>query len=204
MCGETADDVIGVLNVRDYFRLQNRNRALVMEKEVRPAYFVPQHLRADVLFRDMKRTRNHFAVVLDEYGGVTGVVTMNDLLEQLVGDLEDDLEKAAQPQEIEPLAPGRWRIQGSAPLKEVARSLSLDFTEEVLDTYDTFGGFVFGQLGTVPEDQAHFSAKLPPVTIHTARVREHRLEDAVVSPLTQPEPAGTAEHPEAHESSQLF
>lgn len=204
VCGETADDVIGVLNVRDYFRLQNRNRALVMEKAVRPAYFVPQHLRADVLFRDMKRTRNHFAVVLDEYGGVTGVVTMNDLLEQLVGDLEDDLEKAAQPQEIEPLAPGRWRIQGSAPLKEVARNLSLNFTEEVLDTYDTFGGFVFGQLGTVPEDQAHFSAKLPPVTIHTARVREHRLEDAVVSPLTQPEPAGTAEHPEAHESSQLF
>lgn len=196
VCGETADDVIGVLNVRDYFRLQNRNRALVMEKAVRPAYFVPQHLRADVLFRDMKRTRNHFAVVLDEYGGVTGVVTMNDLLEQLVGDLEDDLEKAAQPQEIESLAPGRWRIQGSAPLKEVARSLSLDFTEEVLDTYDTFGGFVFGQLGTVPEDQAHFSAKLPPVTIHTARVREHRLEDAVVSPLTQPEPTKADENAE--------
>ena len=80
VCGETADDVIGVLNVRDYFRLQDRSRTQVMEKAVRPAYFVPQHLRADVLFREMKRTRNHFAVVLDEYGGVTGVVTMNDLL----------------------------------------------------------------------------------------------------------------------------
>ena len=188
VCGESVDDVVGVLNVRDYFRLQDRNRAQVMEKAIRPARFVPQHLRADMLFRDMKRTRNHFAVVLDEYGGVTGVVTMNDLLEQLVGDLEDDLEKAAQPQEIEPLAPRRWRVQGSAPLKEVARSLSLNFTEDVLDTYDTFGGFVFGQLGAVPEDQARFSAKLPPVTIHTARVREHRLEDAVVSPLTSTEP----------------
>ena len=81
-------------------------------------------------------------------------------------------------------------------MKEVARSLSLNFTEEVLDTYDTFGGFVFGQLGTVPEDQAHFSAKLPPVTIHTARVREHRLEDAVVSPLTQPEPTKADENAE--------
>ena len=196
VCGETADDVIGILNVRDYFRLQDRSRAQVMEKAVRPAYFVPQHLRADVLFREMKRTRNHFAVVLDEYGGVTGVVTMNDLLEQLVGDLEDDMEKAAQPREIEPLTPGRWRVQGSAPLKEVARSLSLEIDEELLDTYDTFGGFVFGQLGTVPADQERFSAKLPPVCIYTARVRDHRLEDAVVSPLAPPEPAKADENAE--------
>ena len=196
VCGETADDVIGILNVRDYFRLQDRSRAQVMEKAVRPAYFVPQHLRADVLFREMKRTRNHFAVVLDEYGGVTGVVTMNDLLEQLVGDLEDDMEKAAQPREIEPLTPGRWRVQGSAPLKEVARSLSLEIDEELLDTYDTFGGFVFGQLGTVPADQERFSAKLPPVCIYTARVRDHRLEDAVVSPLAPPEPAKADENDE--------
>lgn len=183
VCGETADEVIGVLNVRDYFRLSDRNRATVMEKAVKPAYFVPQHLRADVLFREMKRTHNHFAVVLDEYGGMTGVVTMNDLLEQLVGDLEDDAEKAAQSREIELLAPGRWRIQGTAPLKEVARSLSLSFREGELDTYDTFGGFVFGQLGSVPADQENFSANLSPVSIHTARIREHRLENAIVSPL---------------------
>ena len=70
VCGETADDVIGILNAKDYFRLEERTRENILREAVRPAYFVPQSIRADVLFRQMKKTRNHFAVVLDEYGGV--------------------------------------------------------------------------------------------------------------------------------------
>lgn len=85
VCGETADQVVGVLSAKDYFRLADRTRESVLQNAVRPPYFVPESLRADVLFRRMQQSRNHFAVVLDEYGGVSGIVTINDLLEQLVG-----------------------------------------------------------------------------------------------------------------------
>ena len=95
ICSETADNVVGILNVKSYFRLEDRSRENVMREAVNPAYFVPETVRADVLFRQMKQNRRHFAVVLDEYGGTSGIITMNDLLEQLVGDLEDDAAAAA-------------------------------------------------------------------------------------------------------------
>jgi putative hemolysin len=86
ICDETVDHVIGVLNAKDYFRLEPKTKENILENAVKPAYFVPETICADVLFRQMKKSRNHFAVVLDEYGGMVGIVTMNDLLEQLVGD----------------------------------------------------------------------------------------------------------------------
>ncbi len=85
----TSDNIIGILNSKDYFRLSDRSRENVMEKAVRPAYFVPCTIKADVLFRDMKNTRNSLAVVIDEYGGVEGIVTLSDLIEEIVGELND-------------------------------------------------------------------------------------------------------------------
>jgi putative hemolysin len=76
--------------VRDYFRLKDRSRERVMAGAVRPAVFVPGSVKTSVLLKNMQRSRNHFAVVLDEYGGMSGIVTMADLLEQLVGSLDDD------------------------------------------------------------------------------------------------------------------
>ena len=78
VCDESADNIIGVLNVKDYFRLRDKRRESVMDV-LRPVYFVPESVRTDVLFRNMKVSRNHFAVVLDEYGGMNGIITMNDL-----------------------------------------------------------------------------------------------------------------------------
>ena len=75
----------GVLNTKDYFRLTDRSREAVLTQAVKPAYFVPETVKADVLFRNMKSSRTRFAMVLDEYGGLSGIVTVNDLLEQLVG-----------------------------------------------------------------------------------------------------------------------
>ena len=105
VCEGSADNVMGVLDVRDYLCLEDKNRAAVMEKAVRPAYFVPECVRADVLFRNMKRTGEPMAVVLDEYGGFEGIVTMNDLLEQLVGELDGDGCGATHPSQR---WPPRW------------------------------------------------------------------------------------------------
>ncbi|MEG0649514.1 MAG: hemolysin family protein [Oscillospiraceae bacterium] len=89
VCNESADDIVGILNAKDYFRLDDKSRDNVMQHAVKPAYFVPKSVKADVLFRNMKHSHNSLAVVLDEYGGVIGIVTLNDLVEQLVGDLGD-------------------------------------------------------------------------------------------------------------------
>lgn len=180
VCGETADDVIGVLNAKDYFRLEDRTRENILHEAVRPAYFVPQSIRADVLFRQMKKTRNHFAVVLDEYGGVQGIVTMNDLLEQLVGDLDDDIGMPEEPGEIEQLDESTWRILGTAPLDDVAEQLHVTLpTEE----YDTFGGFVFGSYGSVPDDGTQFEIDACGLHIKVVEIAEHRVEQALVCPL---------------------
>ena len=78
VCGESKDNVIGVLNAKDYYRLDSKDRETVMAEAVRPAYLVPEGVKADVLFRNMRTTRNKFAVVLDEYGGMAGIVTITD------------------------------------------------------------------------------------------------------------------------------
>ena len=92
VCKETPDHIVGVLNAKVYLRLKDRSRENVMQEAVAPAYVVPESLMADVLFKNMRRDRERFAVVLDEYGGMSGIITLRDLLEELVGDLADDTE----------------------------------------------------------------------------------------------------------------
>lgn len=87
VCGESFDDIVGVLNAKKYFVLENKTRENILRQCVEPAYFVPRTVSADVLFKNMKESGNHFAIVLDEYGGMCGVVTMTDLVEELVGDV---------------------------------------------------------------------------------------------------------------------
>lgn len=177
VCDETTDNVIGVLSAKAYFRLREKSRENVMREAVQSVYFVPETVRADVLFRQMKTTRNHFAVVLDEYGGTLGIVTMNDLLEQLVGDLDDDMLAPAKADEIVKIDSGTWRIAGTAPLSDVAETLgvALPFTE-----YDTFGGLVFGVYGSVPDDGAQFEIDVNNLHVKVTDISDHRLETAVV------------------------
>ena len=85
ICDETVDKIVGTLNARDYYKLGTKDRKTVMDNIVKTPYFVPENVKADVLFKNMKQTRNLFAVVLDEYGGMSGIVTMNDLIGALIG-----------------------------------------------------------------------------------------------------------------------
>ncbi|MBQ7795550.1 MAG: HlyC/CorC family transporter [Lachnospiraceae bacterium] len=88
VCEDTADQIIGILNAKDYFRLQDKSRENVMANAVKKPFFVPDGTKADVLFKKMKQSHNSMAVVVDEYGGTLGIITINDLVEELVGDLE--------------------------------------------------------------------------------------------------------------------
>lgn len=177
VCGDTIDDVVGVLSIKDYFRLRGADRDTVMKEAVKPANFVPEGIHADVLFKQMQTTRNHFAVVLDEYGGLMGIVTMNDLLEQIVGDLNDDEESVDEAPEIHKIGENTWEVHGVAPLGEVAEELDLELPEE---DYDTMGGYVFSNYGVVPEDGSEFELDLPPLHIKVTEIKDHRINKMTV------------------------
>ncbi len=178
VCDGHPDNVVGVLSTREYFRLKDKSRNLILEKAVRPVQFVPETVPTDVLFRNMKKNRKHFAVVLDEYGGMSGVVTMNDLLEQLVGELEDDETAPLEPPPIEPIGPASWRIRGTAQLTNVEKATKVKLPTE---KYDTFSGLVFGLLGSVPKDGTTLALEGFGLAIEIEEIREHRLERAIVT-----------------------
>ena len=177
ICDESPDHIIGVLKAKDYLRLKDRSRENVMKSAVRPSFFVPESVRADVLFRNMQKSRNHFAVVVDDYGGMSGIITMNDLLEQLVGDLDDDHSAPRELPPIERIDSQTWRIRGIAQLDEVAEHLGVELPH---GEYDTFGGLVFGLLGAVPSDDSTPELEAYGLTIKVTKIRRRRLESAVV------------------------
>jgi len=180
VCSETVDNVIGVLKAKRYFRLKEYDRDTVMANAVEPAYFVPENVKADVLFRNMKKSHSFFAVVLDEYGGVAGIVTMNDLLEQLVGDFEAESQQEARQARIEKQElDGRtlWHISGTADIKEVQKTLGLHISD---CDCETFGGYVFGLLGTVPVDGQRLSFETDELIISLEEIEDHQLLRAVV------------------------
>ena len=154
ICDETVDNVVGLLNAKDYFRLNTKDRETVMKKAVRPPYFVPESVKLDVLFKNMKKSRHNFAIVLDEYGGMSGIVTMHDLLELLVGELTEKDDKAEY--EIIRLSENEWEITGLAPIDKVEEALGIKFPEEESEHFETFGGYVCGMMGTLPEDGSTF------------------------------------------------
>ena len=184
MCQESVDQVVGVLNTKDYFRLTDHSREAILAQAVKPAYFVPETVKADVLFRNMKSRRIRFAVVLDEYGGLSGIVTINDLLEQLVGDFDDEAVEDNSGPEIERVDSHTWRIHGSAPLDEVPQELHVELP---LEEYDTFGGLVFGALGAIPNDGAQPELEAYGLQVKVQLIQDHRVQRAVVCLLDPPQ-----------------
>lgn len=182
ICDASVDNIIGVLNTKDYFRLEKTTKEEILKNAVSPAFFVPESIKADVLFHRMKQTRNHFAIILDEYGGVTGIVTMNDLLEQLVGDLDDDIN---EPPEIEilPIAENQWKILGWAELDEVEKHLKVSLP---IEEYDTFGGFILGTYNSIPDDGTELDMEYDNLSIHVSEIKDHRVEVALVTVTPKP------------------
>lgn len=171
VCGETVDDVVGILSLKAYMCLPDTRRETVMEKAVRPPFFVPETVCGDALLRQMKQSGERLAVVLDEYGGVSGILTRNDLIEQLVGDME------TEEAQIRPAEGGGFAVCGTAPLRDVAQALGVPLpTEE----FDTFGGFVFDRYGHVPPDGSTFELTTDGLQISVTAVTEHRLMQATV------------------------
>lgn len=176
VCGENIDDIIGVLDTKDYFRLQEKTRERVLSCAMDEPFFIPENMKANVLFKQMKEQRSYFAVIVDEYGGVNGIVTLHDLVETLVGDLHD-IEEADQPEEIVAVGENLWRVQGTADIKDVEKALGMELPEE---EYDTFGGFICGVLGKIPNDGETLSCEAYGLKMNIKDVQNHRIKETLV------------------------
>ena len=185
VCQDSADNIIGILNAKDYFRLDDKSRENVMRNAVKDPFFVPETIKADVLFRKMKKTRNIMAIVLDEYGGMVGIITLNDLIEQLVGDLGEDTpeEEAAEPH-VEQMNENTWAIIGNVELYDIEQALDVDIG---LEEVDTFTVLVFGALDMIPSDgEQDIELDFKGLHIHITRVEDHQIAYATVTKLEQP------------------
>lgn len=179
VCGETEDDVIGVLDARDFFRLEEKTTENVMKNAVKPAYFVPKTVAADILFARMRREKQRLAVVLDEYGGLCGIITLIDLVEQLVGDLgSEDV-----PKDVLRISADTWQIYGSASTRDVYEALGIEVPAELPSS--TFGGIIISELGFIPDDGTHPELTVDGFKIRVNQVSDHRIGLTTVYRLAQ-------------------
>ena len=174
VCDGSPDRVVGVLNAKVYLREKDKSRDNIMCSALEPAYFVPETVKADVLFRNMKQTHNTFAVVLDEYGGLTGVVTIQDLIEKLVGALQEkpSISETAEPQ-IKQIDCNTWEISGNAELDEIERAIGVTFDTEYINT---FTGYIFDRLKGIPDDgQTNIELKLDNISVTIKEIKDHQV-----------------------------
>ncbi|MDF2574712.1 MAG: HlyC/CorC family transporter [Agromyces sp.] len=144
-----ADDVIGILYLRDLARLSFERpldaEGLTVGELARPALFVPDSMKADALMRQMQLESNHLAMVVDEYGGIAGLATLEDLIEELVGDISDEYDREAA--QVEDLGDGRFRVNARLPIDELGELFGLDLEDEDVDSA---GGLLAKELGHLP------------------------------------------------------
>ena len=189
---DDVDDVVGILSTRDYLLNFRQTEPRPMKELLRAAYFVPETVPADVLFRDMQSKKIHMALVVDEYGGTSGLVTLEDLLEELVGNIYDEFDPQEE-QDIIRLEDNKWRVSGSADLEELAAAMDLQLPEDEERDYDTLGGLVFSQLPVIPEDGSRPVVEALGLRIRVEELCERRVEWALVEKLEPQEPEGSPE-----------
>ncbi len=173
---ESVDQIVGVLHIRDLLGGLRAAAPAAAAELVMTPFFVPQSKRLDELLRELQAGRQQMAIVVDEYGGTAGLVTVEDLLEEIVGEIGDEHEEVVR--ESERLADGRWRIDGAAELKLLGELFGIDTRDE---PYDTVGGLIFGMLGSVPEEGSTIEGRGLRFTVE--RVEERRIQTVVVGPL---------------------
>ncbi|MBA4685431.1 MAG: HlyC/CorC family transporter [Planctomycetes bacterium] len=151
-----VDDIIGVLYVKDLLRhaADDGMQSLHIEKLVRKSHFVPENKNLHELLAEFRADRFHIAVVLDEYGGTTGLVTIEDILEEIVGEIEDEYDTAGRDQ-IRKAGENTYDIDGRTSIQDINRALSIELPES--DDYETVAGFLFSEIGHVPKEGEEFT-----------------------------------------------
>ncbi len=148
MIGENKDDVIGILLAKDLLRYYAGEEEFNVRDMLRPAVFIPGSKRLNVLLKDFRSNRNHMAIVVDEYGGVAGLLTIEDVLEQIVGEIEDEYDYDEPGDNIVPEKGGGFRVKAITEISDFNDAFGTDYSDE---DFDTVGGLVISRFGHVPK-----------------------------------------------------
>jgi len=146
--GENKDDIIGILLAKDLLRHYAGEEEFDVREMLRPAVFIPESKPLNVLLKDFRRNRNHMAVVVDEYGGVAGLVTIEDVIEQIVGDIEDEYDFEDVEDNIVQEKGGQFRVKALTEIADFNAAFGTDYSDE---EFDTIGGLVLSRAGRVPK-----------------------------------------------------
>ena len=178
--GESRDDVVGILLAKDllrYFAGQEHN----VREMLRPAVFIPESKRLNVLLKDFRRNRNHMAIVVDEYGGVAGLVTIEDVLEQIVGDIEDEYDFDETEANILLDRNGLYRVKAQTSIEDFNATFGTAFSDE---EYDTIGGLLLSRFGRLPKRGEEMV--LDRLRFRVLRADSRRLHSLLVEKLPAP------------------
>jgi CBS domain containing-hemolysin-like protein len=142
---DTVDNVIGILHVKDVLKALVNDKPFDINTLVRKPFFVPVSKHIDDLLRELRRKKIHIAVVVDEYGGVSGIVSMEDIIEEIIGDIQDEFDHETE--DVVELGQGIWLCDARVNLEFLAEEINIEFP---VDNFDTLGGFVFDLFGKIP------------------------------------------------------
>lgn len=182
---ESKDNIIGILLAKDLLRYF-AGMELNLRSMLRPAVFIPEAKRLNVLLKEFRGNRNHIAIVADEYGGVAGMVTIEDVLEQIVGEIEDEYDFDEADDSVIRDRSGRYRVKALTQIEDFNSMLGVTLDDE---SYDTIGGFVINLFGRLPKRGEQITFENLKFTIQRADSR--RLHTLLVEKLTPPEPAAS-------------
>ena len=174
LCGENTDDIKGIVLAREYLIAVHKNPDCKLTDVMQKAKFIPDTLPANVLFRDMRENKVHMAIVVDEYGQTAGLVTMEDLLEEIVGNIYDETDAPEVPNIVEQ-EPNRWLVAGSTPIEEAEEIVGVPLHGEET-TYDTVGGFVIANLAYIPQDGETPEFTYRNLSVKVLSIAEKRIE----------------------------
>jgi len=183
--GEHRDDVIGILLAKDLLR-HYVGQEFDLRDSLRPAVFIPEAKRLNVLLREFRASRNHMAIVVDEYGGVAGLVTIEDVLEQIVGDIEDEYDFDEAADNIVRDNTGRYRVKAATEIADFNAAFGTELSD---DEFDTIGGLVIHQLGRLP--RRNEVLQLDGLRVQVLRADSRRVHTLLVDAPRSPEAAPT-------------
>ena len=171
------ENIIGILHVRDYLlNLQTKEKSF--KDILTPAYFIPDSMTADDLFEDMQTKNIHFAIAIDEFGEMSGIITLEDLVEEIVGNIYDEHDAYEQPS-IQTINDHQWKVSGNVNIEDLSKELDTEIPVD--EDYDTIGGYIYSHLRYIPKDGTTKTIKADNLTFQITKIQNRRIKEVIIT-----------------------
>ena len=171
------ENIIGILHVRDYLlNLQTKEKSF--KDILTPAYFIPDSMTADDLFEDMQTKNIHFAIAIDEFGEMSGIITLEDLVEEIVGNIYDEHDAYEQPS-IQTINDHQWKVSGNVNIEDLSKELDTEIPVD--EDYDTIGGYIYSHLRSIPKDGTTKTIKADNLTFQITKIQNRRIKQVIIT-----------------------